>query len=369
MAKLRPGMREKNGSIEYRFMVNGKRHSVCAKTVRECLEKETALRAKLAENGYRNNSTITIGQYFPEWIERKALIVKTGTIAAYTSAYNNNIKGSAIDNKRIIDLERREIINYMSAVAEKKTVNTANNTLRVIQCILNDAVRDGIISKSPAYLIKKLPTDKRHASETIHRALTREEQRLFVEELKDDWYEGAMMLQLLTGMRGGEVCALRWDDIDAEHNVIHVRRTTAYDKNYDRVENTPKTRASVRDIPMNSDIRACLARQRQIQAFSKVSDIEGHVFLNKRGTPAYTSLLSFGMKRVLERLEKKGVHIEHISDHAMRDTFATRYIEAGGSMQTLKTILGHSSLMITMDLYAHVLPDTKQSEMDRIKII
>ena len=70
----------------------------------------------------------------------------------------------------------------------------------------------------------------------------------------------------------------------------------------------------------------------------------------------------------LKRLEKNGKHIEHFTAHAFRDTFATRFIEQGGQPQTLKTILGHASLSMTMDLYAHVLPNTKQKEMESINI-
>ena len=58
--------------------------------------------------------------------------------------------------------------------------------------------------------------------------------------------------------------------------------------------------------------------------------------------------------------------IDRFTCHAFRDTFATRYIEEGGSAQVLKTILGHSSLSMTMDLYSHVMPDTKQKEMELI---
>ena len=71
---------------------------------------------------------------------------------------------------------------------------------------------------------------------------------------------------------------------------------------------------------------------------------------------------------MLKRLEKAGKPIDHLSAHALRDTFATRYIESGGELQTLKTILGHSSLAMTADLYSHVLPNTKQQEMDNLKI-
>lgn len=61
--------------------------------------------------------------------------------------------------------------------------------------------------------------------------------------------------------------------------------------------------------------------------------------------------------------------MEHFTAHALRDTFATRYIEQGGNPQTLKTILGYSSLAMTMDLYSHVLPDTKRKEMNQLKIV
>lgn len=68
----------------------------------------------------------------------------------------------------------------------------------------------------------------------------------------------------------------------------------------------------------------------------------------------------------IKRMNEKGKPIEHFSAHTLRDTFATRYIEQGGTPQTLKTILGHSSIAMTMDRYSHVLPNTKQEEMNKI---
>ncbi|MDO4439134.1 MAG: tyrosine-type recombinase/integrase [Eubacteriales bacterium] len=70
--------------------------------------------------------------------------------------------------------------------------------------------------------------------------------------------------------------------------------------------------------------------------------------------------------RTFKRLENKNIHIDRVTPHALRDTFATRAIENGMNPQTLKKILGHSSLAMTMDLYAHVLPNTMQEEMEKI---
>lgn len=64
----------------------------------------------------------------------------------------------------------------------------------------------------------------------------------------------------------------------------------------------------------------------------------------------------------LKRLQEKGEYIEHFFTYALRDTFATRYIEQGGSPQVLKTILGHSSLAMTLNLFFHVLSNTKQKD-------
>ena len=74
------------------------------------------------------------------------------------------------------------------------------------------------------------------------------------------------------------------------------------------------------------------------------------------------------IRKILSGLREHGTVMEPFTSHALRDTFATRYIEQGGNPQTLKTILGHSSLSMTMDLYSHVLPNTRQEEMNRIVI-
>lgn len=80
-----------------------------------------------------------------------------------------------------------------------------------------------------------------------------------------------------------------------------------------------------------------------------------------------SSTVSSTIDNVLKRLRQQDIEIERFTHHAFRDTFATRYIEEGGNMQTLQKILGHSSLAMTADLYAHVLPNTKQQEMQQIE--
>ena len=96
---------------------------------------------------------------------------------------------------------------------------------------------------------------------------------------------------------------------------------------------------------------------------------DNRIFASVYGGIVHNHAINRAISDALARLEEKGRPMEHFTAHALRDTSATRYIEQGGSPQTLKTILGHSSLAMTMDLYSHVLPNTKQKEMDNLKIV
>lgn len=122
--------------------------------------------------------------------------------------------------------------------------------------------------------------------------------------------------------------------------MIHIQRTLKYIEDRGYSEDTPNPRASKRDIPLTADLVALLDEQRNYWDF-KVERLDRYPFCNEKGEP-------LGRGRL------------------QTDTFATWAIEAGMPPQVLKTILGHSFLAMTMDLYSHVLPDTKAAEMEKI---
>ena len=166
---------------------------------------------------------------------------------------------------------------------------------------------------------------------------------------------------------GGGSCP---GDADYKQNVIHVTKTATFNEDNTRTTGTPKSESGKRDIPLNDTIRGILAKQRKKRSIViSIDKEENRVFVSVFGKMVDNSIVNKAIRSVLARLEEKGKPIEDFTVHALRDTFATRYIEQGGSPQTLKTILGHSSLAMTMDLYSHVLPNTKQKEMDNLKIV
>ncbi len=370
MAKLPAGYRLRvDGTIEARFTINGKRYSCYASTVKECRAKETELREQIRNGLYASNRNVTLNQYFDEWEKSRRCSVKESTQIRVRSQYNSHIRNT-LGKRKIIDIERREVQLFQQELLNTVQPSTANNIFIILQMILKSAVTDDIIIKNPAAGIKALMVeDKKKASKTIHRALTREEQAQFMEEAKNVWLYEYMAFLLCTGVRMGEAAALTWQDIDYTNNVIHITKTTAKNKNNNWIITSPKSKSSVRDIPLNSTIKDILRKQREkIAIFNgNIIDLSKTIFNGSYGAYVSDVNVNYEIQSVLKRLEKKEIKIERFTCHAFRDTFATRYIEEGGSAQVLKTILGHSSLAMTMDLYSHVMPDTKQQEMELIE--
>lgn len=170
---------------------------------------------------------------------------------------------------------------------------------------------------------------------------------------------------LRTGMRKGEMQGLKYSDIDKKQKLIHVQRTLKYIEGKGYMEDTPKTRTSARDIPLTAATLEHIEAQRKYWGF-KVVRMDQYLFCNEEGGPVSRERIQAEIDRTINRIREAGHDFPRITSHVFRHTFATRAIEAGMQPQVLKTILGHSSLAMTMDLYSHVLPDTKAEEMEKI---
>ena len=367
MARLAQGVRKRpDGTLEKRFTVDGKRYSIYGANNKELQQKEKELRAQIEAGTYTDNRNLTLDKYFEEWLAGKRNSTKGNTLKTYRSHYYKHIS-PRLGNKKIQKIERREILVLQREIFQGLSESTCNGVLRTLKIILNDAVHDEIISKNPADGVKALKETEK-ATETYHRALTGQEQKEFMREMEKDFYYEFVALLLCTGMRSGEAAALTWSDIDYKQNVIHITKTVTYNEDGTIGIGSPKSESGKRDIPLNGTIRSVLSSQRK-----KLGNIlpmnDNRVFVSVYGGIIHNHAINRAINGALSRLREKGRPIEHFTAHALRDTFATRFIEQGGNPQTLKVILGHSSLAMTMDLYSHVLPNTKQQEMDNLRIV
>jgi integrase len=372
MARLPKGVyRLKDGRLRKRFTMDKKAHDVYGKTLKELEEKEYKKRKELESRVYCKNTNITLDKYFDEWIAEREKHTKGNTIRSYVSTYNVHISPTFGKNK-IKDIEKREIKQFLQAKHNNgESTTTVNRALLVFSMVLKDCVNDEIITVNPAEGLKKFQVDNPKASETKHRALTEEEQILFMQELKHEYYYEFVAFMLCTGMRCSEVSALTWDNVDQINRVIHVKATATKTKDGKQTIGKPKTKSGERDIPITAETMDILrkAQEKNIIINGKALAFNTLVFFSSKGEMVQIQNVNNAISRTVKRLQGKGYQFEPITSHAMRDTFATRFIEQGQSPQTLKAILGHSSLAMTMDLYAHVLPNTKSDAMNKVKII
>ena len=374
MARLPQGIvKRADGLLQKRFTVNGKRYSIYGHTLDEIADKEQAKRLQIAAGEQSLNKSITLDKYFERFLIERGKSVKGGTLVNYKCVYYKHIS-KVYGHRKIRSLEKGELQDYQTSLLENPKISktSVNNIIKVFSIVLNAAYQDEIIIRNPLAGVKSVKNDNTKAVKTIHRALTEQEQESLFSELKriKAFYYELLTLLLLTGMRVGEVVALQWQDIDYKANVIHITKTLGKNSDGAKIFNSPKTKTSVRDIPLTEPIKQILAEQKRkyltLVAANGSKIINTRIFATPYGYIPTSSQINRNINRAIKSLKKQGIEIERITCHGLRDTFATRYIEQGGNPQTLKVILGHSSLSMTMDLYSHVLPNTKQEEMDRL---
>lgn len=376
--ELGPGLSQRKS--DGRYMIRYKGYCAYTASLPEARAKLADMIQKVEQNLYLSDR-ITLRHYFEDYqkIRLQTKAVKESTLKSERAMFQNHI-GPALGSKRVNKITVLDVRNFQMSLLNKKNyrggtleVSTINKIMYCLVKILNAAVRDEVILQNPASKVQKLKDTRTvRARDTNHRALTREEQDLFIRYARGSWYANALELLLSTGLRQGELRALKDSDIDYKAKVIHVRRTMSYDLENKPVENSPKTRTSVRDIPMNRNIMDILKRQKQqmdvLNRERKVKVLDDYIIKSPNNLPVRDiRRLNEAINYIEVKIRAAGYDFPHISCHSLRATFATRAIEGGMSPQTLKEILGHANYQMTMDLYYHNSDTTRRSEMEKIE--
>ncbi len=386
--KLPPGIcQRKDGRFQGRFTFNGCRYTLYDRDLDELQKKMRAALYEMEHGIYGKLSNITVNTWFEFWInEYKLESVKNSTIILYTTSYERYVK-ETLGEKKLDSIKPLHIQKLYNTLKQQ---GLSLGTIQIVNSVLNNlftqAVKNDLIRKNPCYGVVMPKGTKKE-----RRVMTQEEQKVFIKEVKEDFYGTICIVALATGLRIGELTALTWDDIDFDKHLLEVNRTLLYQKTYGEEENTyqmqtPKSENSKRVVPMIPDVEKTLKKHRREQMehilsrggqWTPVPGLENLVFTTRNGTPVQEVYIVKYLKRVTARLnekeEKKAAKegrepqiFEPITPHTLRHTFATRAFEYGMMPKTVQEILGHSNLSITMDLYTHVTNDTKIKEMKKI---
>lgn len=174
-------------------------------------------------------------------------------------------------------------------------------------------------------------------------------------------WRAAFLVLLGTGLREGEILALRWNNIDLRKLTLSVKETLARTKKEGLIFKSPKTRKSKRTTPLPWDVAVAMRLHRISQ--SKEKRLAGDnfqdknlIFCTSKGTPIGPR----NFTRKFEALRKRAGLSTEINLHALRHTYATRLLERGESLKTVQELLGHQDISTTGNTYAHVMPEIKK---------
>lgn len=259
-----------------------------------------------------------------------------------------------------VESARRTPVHVRNLYREKLDRGLSSSTVRkmhgVLQKALDQAVSDGLIPRNAAKGIR-LPRGKKK----VIRPLSPEEARTLLDAAHGDRLEALYVLAVSTGLREGEILALRWEDVDLEVVVLRVSWTLTREGGKVSL-GPPKTKNSRRTVSLTDGaveaLRAHLTRQlEEMERVGSLYRTGGLVFANEVGGIVNPSnLRNRSLRAVLKR-----AGLPPIRFHNLRHTCATLLLSRNVNPKIVSEMLGHASIAITLDTYSHVLPNMQQN--------
>ena len=369
MAKGENIFKRKDGRWEARYVKgyqpSGKiKYGFCyGKSYKEAKEKVTKLKSAAATGNLalKSSSKHHFSYFCDQWLQVTKIRVKEATYVKYESMLENHIKpmlGSCHPGA----LSTAMIENFSGALLHEKQLSP--KTVRDILTCLRAVIQ--YVAKQFSGLLPAVDIQYPKEPSKEMRVLSPAEQKRLMDYLLVDMdaCQFGILLALLTGMRIGEICALRWGDIDLKDKTIYVHATMQRLKDTDGGEGSktkivigsPKSDKSMRTIPMTEQAASLCMR---LQTKSRTAFV-------LTGTEQYMEprTLQYRLKKNTTACKLEGVHF-----HTLRHTFATRAVEVGFEIKTLSEILGHSTTTVTLDRYVHSSLELKRANMRKLNAV
>ena len=353
-----------------------KRKSFYGKTKKEVKEKMDNYKL-LNPIGAAAINEYTVATWFNYWIWNiKKRDIKPTTFARYESVYRTHIEGSEIANIPLYKLKLNNIQAYYNKLLDNGTpIATIKQINSKLKTCLDSAEKNNYIEKNYCKLVE-IPTDTKDKKIEVFSV---DQQKQFAETVKGHKLELLFLTALCTGLRIGEISGLKWSDIDFDNHTLTVNRTVErvalFDKDgkrhYETIEQTPKTSNGFRTVPIVSYIFNSLlehkvqqdAIKREIPNFNEY-DL---VFCDKKGYYINPNSITGAFHRIQNKMNIP--KDEHIKFHGLRKTFATRLFEKGVPPKTVQTLLGHSDIEITLNIYTQVMENKKVEAINELESI
>ena len=292
----------------------------------------------------------TVREIAGAWKEYKRPYVKQSTMAAYVLILEKHVLPYFGDNDSLHEQAVQTFV--LQKLESGLSVKTVKDILIVLKMVMKFGVKNEWMNYYEWDI--KYPTS---SSSNELEVLSVNNHRKILDYIQTHFsFTGlGIYISLTTGLRIGEVCALKWNDINVTDGTITVSRTIERiyiieggRKHTEVVINTPKTKNSCREIPMNKELLA------MIKPLKKVVNDDFYVLTNDEHPTEPRTYRNY-YNRLMAKLG-----IPKLKYHGLRHSFATRCIEAGCDYKTVSVLLGHSNISTTLDLYVH--PNMEQKK-------
>lgn len=344
----------------------GKRKRYYCKTEREAIRKKNEMLRELEQGTLATGPQRKLGEYLEDWLEN----VQKGQlrISSYVK-YKKNIKYvvAELGDVWLQKLTPEQVQRFYTRLGKKKedggkglSSKTVHEVHGVLHLALKNAVRWNYVSRNvcdlvePPRIVSREPTP-----------LTLEQAQAFLESVRQHRLEMLLTLTVVTGMRRGELVALRWSSLDLNRKTLLVLHTVDYIPKYGYVETEPKTAAGKRMINL-PDFLIDMLKQHRTRLFEQqlkmgetwenrdlvFPDLHGGYF-----NPGY-------LDKLFTRLLREA-GVTHMHFHDLRHSAATILLSMGVNIKVIQQLLGHSDIAITLRVYGHLLPSMQEEAVER----
>lgn len=383
------------GILKYRDDSSGWKQitkTLDARGKREAQRELEAWRAEMEEEAERLAGTasgLTVSEYVARYLEESKGGVSPSTASSYRKILNTSI-APFIGDEELSSLDRTAIKSWMAKLCRAKSRNTAGKAFVLLRSALTEAVRDKVLSENPTDGLKKPSQDK--AAPNALDSRQRGRVAAFVEIDPVDPVSLAIRLALYTGMREGEICALRWRNVDAGRRVLRVSEslgkasTRDIEKARDAAGGSrsvftevyagvylkrPKNKGSERVISYPESVADALrARRAAMKAEAMAAGIPFNdswfIIGDIEGRPMHPHNLWRRWNGLVTVLNLVGTEGRPPTFHDLRHTYATAAIANGADVKTVSNQMGHSDATMTLNTYASVDPDAAARVAQRL---
>lgn len=352
------------------------RKQFTAKTQAEVKSKMESYRLSIGKGYVVTEARTTVQEWFYKWLfdYKMAEGIKPSTVSRYYGIYKMYIKNTILGMSKLNELNTQIIqSHYASLLKNGKSPETIKIINKVLKSSLGQAKKEQIINHNFCEYVS-LP--KKESVKEIE-VFNEEERKKIMKGADLHKYGVIFMLALTSGMRMGELLALKWSNTNLKENSIFVensiKRVQVFKDNVPvktcvQIQ-PPKTKNSIREVKIPEKMIKILVQHKKKQVLEKIRVGELYVdndfvFATEIGKPIDESNLRKCYKRWL-----KVIDVPERKFHAFRHTYATMLFEKEKSPKTVQVLLGHKDITTTMNIYTHVNKSIKANAVEELNYL